>query len=73
VPRVAAALVIVGLAGLGYRHYAFDKRVELAKDVALLAQAQSVPSVEALKNFDAIQRLSQTTPQADDKLLALFQ
>jgi len=73
VPRLAALAVIIGLAGLAYRHHAFDQRVKLAEDIALLAQAQPVPSVEALKNFDAIQRLSRTTSQADDKLLALLQ
>jgi hypothetical protein len=73
VPRVAVAVVVVGFAGLAYQRHEFDKRVELAKAVALLAQAQPVPSVEALKNFDAIQRMSQTTPRADDELLVLLQ
>jgi len=73
VPRVAVAAVVVGFAGLVYQHHEFDQRVELAKDVALLAQAQPVPNIEALKNFDAIQRLSQTTPRADDELLTLLQ
>jgi hypothetical protein len=31
-----------------------------------------LPSVEALKNFDAIQRMSQATPHADVELLALL-
>jgi len=73
VPRAAVAVAVVGFAGLAYQHHQFDKRAQLAKDVALLAGAQPLPSVEALKNFDAIQRMSQTTPQADDKLLALLQ
>ena len=72
VPRVAVAVAVVGFAGLAYQHHEFDKRVQLARDIALLAQAQPMPSVEALKNFDAIQRMSQTTPRADDELLALL-
>ena len=72
VPRVAVAVVVVGFAGLAYQRHEFDKRVELAKDVALLAQAQLVPSIEALKDFDAIQRMGQNTPHADDELLALL-
>ncbi len=72
VPRVAVAVAVVGFAGLAYQHHEFDKRVQLARDVALLAQAQPVPSVEALKNFDAIRRMSQTAPRADDELLALL-
>jgi len=73
VPRVAVAVAVVGFVGLAYQHHEFDKRVQLARDVALLAQAQPLPSVEALKNFDAIRRMSQTTPRADDELLALLQ
>jgi hypothetical protein len=73
VPRVAVAVAVIGFAGLTYQHHEFDKRAELAKDIALLAQAQPMPSVEALKNFDAIQRMSQATPRADDELLALLQ
>jgi len=73
VPRVAVAVAVVGLAGLAYQRHALDQRAEFAKDMVLLAQAQPVPSVEALKNFDAIRRLSQTTPRADDELLALLQ
>ena len=73
VPRVAVAAAVVVLAGLAYQHHEFDRRVALVKDVALLAQAQPVPNIEALQNFDAIQRLSQTTPRADDELLTLLQ
>jgi len=73
IPRAAVAVAVVGFAGLAYQHHEFDKRTRLARDIALLAQAQPMPSVEALKNFDAIQRMSQTTPQADDKLPALLQ
>ncbi len=73
VPRVAVAVAVIGFAGLTYQHHELDKRAELAKDIALLAQAQPMPSVEALKNFDAIQRMSQATPRADDELLALLQ
>jgi hypothetical protein len=72
VPRVAVAVAVVGFAGLAYQRHELDKRAELAKDIALLAQAQPVPSIEALKNFDAIQRMSQTTTRADDELLALL-
>jgi len=73
VPRAAVAVAVVGLAGLAYQHHQFDQRAQLARDVAFLAKAQPLPSVEALKNFDAIQRMSQTAVQPDDKLLALLQ
>ncbi len=71
VPRLAVGVAVIGLAGLTYQRYEFDQRARLAQNVALVAQAQTMPSVEALKNFDAIQRMSQ--PRADEELLALLQ
>jgi len=71
VPRLAVGVAVLSIAGLTYQRYEFHQRAELAKNVALAAEAQPLPSVEALKNFDAIQRMSQ--PRADEKLLALLQ
>lgn len=71
VPRVAVAAVVVAFAGLGIRGYELNvHRAALAKKVVLMAAAQPMPSVDALKNFNAIQRMSQ--PHADDELLALL-
>jgi len=71
VPRLAVGVAVVGLAGLAYQRHEFNQRARLAKNVALMAEAQPLPSLEALKNFNAIQRMSQ--PPADEKLLALLQ
>lgn len=71
VPRLAVGVAVIGIAGLIYQRYEFNQRARLAKSVALAAEAQPMPSVEALKNFDAIQRMGQ--PRADEKLLALLQ
>ena len=71
VPRVAVAAVVISFAGLGIHHYELNaNRVALAKKVVLMAAAQPMPSVDALRNFNAIQRMSQ--PRADDELLALL-
>jgi hypothetical protein len=71
-PRAAVAAVVVAMAGLMIqRHELTVHRAQLAQSVALVAAAQPVPSVEALKNFNAIQRMSQ--PHADEQLLALLQ
>jgi hypothetical protein len=68
----AAAAAILFAAIMFHQHEIQTQRVALAKNVALVAEAQPMPSVEALKNFDAIQRMSQ--PQhADTELLALLQ
>jgi hypothetical protein len=72
-PRAAVVAAAIVFAGFAYhRHEIYTQRAALAKNVALVAVAQPMPSVEALKNFDAIQRMSQ--PQhADEELLALLQ
>ncbi len=70
IPRIAAATVIVGLATFTfYQHEIYVQQVALAKSAALVA-AQPMPGVEALKNFDAIQRMGQTA-HPDNELLAL--
>jgi len=71
VPRLAVGVAVLGIAGLSYQHHEFNQRARLARNVALVAAAQPLPSVEALKNFAAIQRMSQ--PRADEELLALLQ
>jgi len=71
-PRLAMAAVVVVMAGLTIqRHELTVHRAQLAESVAQVAVAQPMPSVEALKNFNAIQRMSQ--PHADEQLLALLQ
>jgi len=71
-PRVAVTAAMVLFAGLTLHHYELaSRRIALARNVALVAGSQPLPSVDALKNFDAIQRMSQ--PRADEELLALLQ
>lgn len=71
-PRIAVTAAVVLFAGLTLHHYELNnRRTTLARNVALIAGSQPLPSVEALKNFDAIQRMSQ--PRADEELLALMQ
>ena len=72
VPRVAVAAVVITFAGLEiHRHELNAHRAALARNVVLVAEAQPLPGVDALKNFNAIQRMSQ--PRADDELLVLLQ
>ena len=73
VPRVAFAAVVITFTGLAFHHHEiYSQRAALARSVAFVTGGQSAPSPEALKNFDAIRRMSQ--PQhADDELLALMQ
>ena len=70
IPRAATATVIVGLASFTfYQHEIYVQQVALAKSAALVA-SQQMPSMEALKNFDAIRRMGQSA-RPDDELLAL--
>jgi hypothetical protein len=70
-PRAAATATVVIAAGFAfYQHEIYSQRVEIAKNVMLVASAQPLPSVDALQNFDAIQRMSQPA-HADEELLAL--
>ncbi|HZT21938.1 MAG TPA: hypothetical protein VFB55_03425 [Verrucomicrobiae bacterium] len=70
-PRAALATVAAVLIVGGVQHYRTDVwRAQLARRVASVAAAQPMPSLEALKNFDAIRRMSQPV-RPDDELLAL--
>jgi negative regulator of sigma E activity len=71
-PRVAVAAVAISIAGLTLQHHRLaGERSELAKNVAFVAQTP-MPSVEALKDFDAIKSMGHPA-RADDELLALLQ
>ena len=72
-PRAAVAAVVVVAGGLAlHQHEIYNRRMALAQSVALVANAQPLPSLEALDNFDAIQRMGQPA-HADEELLALLQ
>ena len=70
-PRTAAVATVLLVLGLGIQHHQTEvRRAAVAKSLILVADAK-LPSVDALNNFDVIQRMSQ--PHADDELLALLQ
>jgi negative regulator of sigma E activity len=70
-PRFAVAAAVAMVAGfVFYQQGISSRRAALVKSVALVAQAQPLPSVEALQNFDAIRRMNQPM-HADEGLLAL--
>jgi hypothetical protein len=73
-PRLAATMAFLVFAGVSWQHYEHyavsSHHTLLARNVASAAAAQPLPSVEALQNFDTIQRMGQPA-RADDELLAL--
>jgi len=71
-PRLAATAAILVVAGLGFQRYeAGVWRASLVQTVAVVSAAPA-PSVDALENLDAIQRMGQSA-HADGELLADLQ
>jgi len=70
-PRFAVTAAVLMFAGIAFHQYEIgNRRAEITKSVMMVASAQKLPSVEALQNFDAIQRMGQPS-HADEELLAL--
>jgi hypothetical protein len=68
-PRATVTAAVVGFAAIAFHQHELSVRRQMARDVYVVA-SQQMPSVEALKNFDAIQRMGQPA-RPDDELLAL--
>jgi len=68
-PRFALAGVVLCAGLLGYWQHQDSHRLALAKDIVGLPRVTTV-TVEMLKNFDAINRLSLAPQTADLELLA---
>lgn len=67
-PRFALAGLVLCAGLLGYWQHQVSHRTELANDLSGLGGVARVPTVEMLKNFDAINRLSQAPQTADLEL-----
>jgi hypothetical protein len=69
-PRITVTAAAAGIVAIAfYQHELSVHRQRIGQDVYVVA-SQPMPSVEALKNFDAIQRMAQAT-RPDEDLLAL--
>ena len=71
-PRVALAVVVVGVGFVSYQKVDASSRRKLAESVAMVSSVSSLPSPDILKDFDAIQALT-LTPPPDEELLLVFQ
>jgi hypothetical protein len=72
-PRFAVATAVLIFAGVSIQRYeASAHRLAITKSVAMIASTPAQPSVDALENLDAIQRMSQSA-RADGDLLAALQ
>jgi hypothetical protein len=69
-PKVAVAAVMLVTALVSFEQVSrAARRAEYAKSVAAVSDVASLPSPDALKDFDAI-RVSNPSPVADEELLA---
>ncbi|HEV2694576.1 MAG TPA: hypothetical protein VG347_16905 [Verrucomicrobiae bacterium] len=72
-PRLAMTAAVLVFTGVTIQRYeASSHRLEMVRTVAMVASHTSAPSVDALKDLEAIQRMSQSA-HADNDLLAAFQ
>jgi anti-sigma factor RsiW len=71
-PRIAFAVVVLGIGFLSFHEARAARRMQLAKSVAAISEVSSLPGPEILKDFDAIRQLT-PTPPPDTELLALLQ
>ncbi len=73
VPRLVAPAAILLIAGISIQRYEIHaERTQALKNFAMVAASHPLPSVDALENLDAIQRMSQVG-HADGELLAALQ
>lgn len=71
-PRVAVAMLALGVGMFGYQHHAQAERRAYAHSVEAVTQVASLPAPDVLKDFETIRHMS-ATPAADHELLALLQ
>ncbi len=72
-PRVVATAAILVFTGTVWERYELrTQRSILVKNIAQVTYSKQVPSLDAIYNFDVIQRMSQPVA-ADNELLALLQ
>lgn len=72
-PRLAGVALLVVAGYLGHHQFRSIQRTELARNVSEVSElARTVPSVEALADFQVVRNLS-PSPAPDEELLAMLQ
>jgi hypothetical protein len=69
-PRITVTAAAAGIVAVAFYQHEHTIQRQMLVDSVVVVASQPMPSVEALKNFDAIQRMGQTA-RPDDELLAL--
>ena len=72
VPRAAAAMLVLGGGMFLFREHRAQQRLVIADSLKAVAAVPTLPSPEALADFDVIRQLD-AQPAADRELIALLQ
>ncbi len=70
-PRVAFAAVVLGVGLVSYHQVQNTRQAKMVESVTMVSELSSVPSPDALKDFEAIRALDRAP--ADEKLLQLLE
>ncbi len=73
IQRAAVGAVVLTVAGVSFYQFQTYSRAELARSVVAVSGVATLPSLEALENFDAIKRLRQVSTPIDVDLLVALQ
>lgn len=72
VPRTAVAMLVIGGGMFAVHQHRLNERTVMGESLKWVAAVQSLPSPQALEDFDVIQKLD-SNPAADRDLIALLQ
>jgi hypothetical protein len=72
VPRTVAAMLVLGVGALATLQYRMKQRANIGDSLVTIATVPTMPSLQALEDFDVIQKLDSGSA-ADRELLALLQ
>jgi hypothetical protein len=71
-PRFALVALVVGISTFSWREYQVVHRTQLARSAVTVSDVATLPKLEWLQDFDAINRLTQAPP-VDEELLTMLQ
>lgn len=72
VPRTAAAMLVLGVGAYAVQQYQVKQRTIIGDSLVTIATVPTMPSPQALEDFDAIRKLDSDSA-ADKELIALLQ
>lgn len=67
-PRTAAAMLVLGVGAIATHQYRVKQRTAIRDSLVTIATVPSMPSAQALEDFDAVRKLD----SADTELIALL-